>query len=207
MRVLAAALLLLLALASPAGAQAPPPDERAAARAFADAAGRFADASAGPVEAFTSFALRPLRAVTACARIARRERRGALFIAFRTRSREFARDVGPALLAFRTELAAVPTGDPALAGGRAAWRRAGRQLEAVAPPGDLCAELRAWRRAGYPHSVSRAAFAELKALDAASGLGDTRRREKAVERMVELGVAREAAELFADPERGPVIER
>lgn len=195
---------LLLALLAPAtaSAQTPPPDERAAARAYADAAGRFTDAIEAPTERAFELFDRPLRRAPGCPAIARRHREGALVIALYSSNLVFARDVTPAIQAFRSELAQVLTADPVLISGRAAWRARGRSIEAVPEPEDLCAKLAAWRRAGYPQSTVRETMRDLVSL-AASGPSVERKLEAAAKRLISLGVPREEARLFANPYRDP----
>jgi hypothetical protein len=197
--------VLLLALLAPAtaSAQTPPPDERAAARAFADAAGRFTDAIEAPTKALFGWLEHPLRRAPGCPRIAKKHREGAFVFTLYARTLEFARDVKPALRTFRSELANVPTADPALVSGRAAWRSTGRSVEAAPEPGDLCAELRAWRRADYPSSTVRKVTRRFVHLGDTEGVSVSRKQDAAVDRMVELGVPRAEAELFANPYRDP----
>jgi len=102
----------------------------------------------------------------------------------------------PAMRQFRTDLANVPTLDPALIAGRAAVRRLGRAWAAVPPPESLCRQLRAWRRAGCPRSTTRAAESQLHELFDAFSPAIARRFEAAGLRMRELGVSREDAERF-----------
>lgn len=198
-------LLLLALLLAPAtaSAQTPPPDERAAAQAFADAAGRFTDAIEAPSTALFGFFDHPLRRAPGCPRIAKKRREGAFILALYTRTLEFARDIKPALRTFRSDLANVPTADPALISGRAAWRSTGRSVEAAPEPGDLCAELAAWRRAGYPESTLRAVVRKFEHLGESEGASVSRKQEAAVDRMIELGVPREQAGLFSNPYREP----
>lgn len=194
--------LLLLALLAPAtaSAQTPPPDERAAAQAYADAAGRLTDAIEAPTERLFGFFEHPLQKAPGCPRIAKRQRRGAVLISLYHRTLEFARDVSAATRAMRSELANVATADPALISGRAAWRAEGRSLERLPAPGDLCAELASWRRAGYPEATVRKTLRAFESLDEPVE-GSGRKLRAAVERMVQLGVPREQAELFANPYR------
>jgi hypothetical protein len=198
-------LVLVLALLAPAtaSAQTPPPDERAAARAFADAAGRFTDAIEAPSKALFGWVEHPLRRAPGCPRIAKKHREGAIVLMLYTHTLEFARDIKPALNTLRSELANVPTADPALISGRAAWRSTGRSVEAAPEPGDLCAELRAWRRAGYPDSTVRKVTRQFVHLADTEGASVARKQNAAVDRMVELGVPRAEARLFADPYRDP----
>lgn len=195
--------LLLLALLAPAtaSAQTPPPDERAAARAFAGAAGRFTDAIEAPTERLFEFFDHPQRRAPGCPAIARKHRQGALLITLYNNNLVFARDVTPATRTYRSELAAVATADPVLMSGRAAWRANGRSLEAVPEPEDLCAKLAAWRRAGYPRSTVRRTMRYLESLGASTSVG--RRLEAAARRLISLGVPREEARLFANPYRDP----
>lgn len=196
--------LLLLALLAPAtaSAQTPPPGERAAARAYADAAGRFTDAIEAPTERFFAFIDHPLRRAPGCPRIAKRRRQDALIISVINQSLEFARDVKPATRALRSELADVATADPVLISGRAAWRANGRGIERAPAPADLCAKLAAWRRAGYPRATVRQTIRDFESLgEPGDSVG--RKLEAAADRMVELGVPREEARLFANPYRDP----
>ncbi len=201
MRLLGAVLALAL-LPATASAQTPPPDERAAARAFADAAGRFTDAIEAPTERIFELFDHPLRRAPGCPAIAKRHREGALIITLYDSNLVFARDVTPATRAFRSELANVATADPALISGRAAWRARGRSIEATPEPEDLCAKLAAWRRAGYPKSTVRKTMRDLDSL-AASGPRDERKLEAAAKRLIALGVPRDEARLFVNPSRDP----
>jgi hypothetical protein len=196
--------LLLLALLAPAtaSAQTPPPDERAAARAFADAAGRFTDAIEAPTERLFELFDQPLRKLPGCPAIAKKHREGALIITVHNANLVFARDVTPATRALRSELANVVTADPVLISGRAAWRANGRSIEAAPEPQDLCARLAAWRRAGYPKSTVRETMRDLEALGGA-GASVERKLEAAARRLIALGVPREEARLFANPYRDP----
>jgi hypothetical protein len=194
--------LLLLALLAPAtaSAQTPPPDERAAAQAYADAAGRLTDGMKAPTDALIEWFSHLDRPAPGCPRVAKKQRLGAFVITARTRLREYAHGITPPLQAFRSELANVPTADPALISGRAAWRGFGRSFEGIRAPDDLCAELAAWRRAGYPRSTVRKAEREIDAMD--EGPASLQRKlEAAVKRMIALGVAPTQAQLFADPYR------
>jgi len=202
-KIAALSLVLLLLGAAPAAAQPPPPDERAAARAYADAAGRLADALEAPIEDYFRFVTRAFRRVPGCPRMAKGRRTGTFVIAVRAKSREFARDVGPGIRAFRGELANVPTADRVLISGRAAWRLVGRRLDAAPAPGDMCAELAGWRRAGYPRATVHKAMRDLEGSNPFEGATISRKQEAAVDRIVELGVPRDEAELFANPLRDP----
>ena len=196
--------ILLLALLAPAtaSAQTPPPDERAAARAFADAAARFTDAIEAPTERLFDLFEHPLRRAPGCPAIAKKHRGGALIITLYDSNLVFARDVTPVARAFRSELANVATADPALISGRAAWRARGRSIEATPEPEDLCAKLAAWRRAGYPKSTVRKTMRDLESL-ATRGPSVERKLEAAAKRLIALGVPRDEARLFVNPYRDP----
>jgi hypothetical protein len=198
-------LVLVLVLLAPAtaSAQTPPPDERAAAQAFADAAGRFTDAIEAPSKTYFEWLDHPLRRAPGCPRIAKKHRVGAFVLTIYTHTLEWVRDIKPPLRALRSELANVPTADPALISGRAAWRSTGRSVESAPEPGDLCAELRSWRRAGYPRSTVREVTRRFDRLGDSEGGSVSRKQDAAVDRMVELGVPRAEAELFSNPYRDP----
>jgi hypothetical protein len=62
--------------------------------------------------------------------------------------------VAEPLQTFQAELDRVPTADPLLRSGRAAWRSSVALYAQVRPlPADLCNRLRAWRSAGYAVSA------------------------------------------------------
>ena len=67
---------------------------------------------------------------------------------------------------------------------------------ALPPRGDVCADLAAWRRAGYPLRAVRAATTEYRSIFAASGRGFQRKSAAAADRMRELGVSDEDAKVF-----------
>jgi Ni/Co efflux regulator RcnB len=181
--------------AAPAAAQAP--DELAAAQALADAADRLDDTEYDTPSTYDSERVLDSRR---CRRELRRvpERRssgaGAL-----VRRQEFRHDsdrLDPILMRFRSELAAAITRDPALISGRAAWRRAAKAYMALPPGGDICADLAAWRRAGYDRATIRAARDEIRAVFAAFGRGFGRKIGAAADRMRELGVSDADARRF-----------
>jgi hypothetical protein len=186
------AALLLLPAAAPA--QAPPPDERAAAQAFADAAKRFEAAmSALGDEPDTSW-LDPCE--RAFDRIAAAHEEEAIALLFSHSFLVTFGQLSEPLHTFRTELANVATADPVLLSGRAAVRRMGRRLDALPAPGRFCAELRAWRRAGYPRSAVRKAEAALREVGSAFSPGIVRKLAETARRLRELGVSKRDAEAF-----------
>jgi hypothetical protein len=199
-RLAVLAALLALALSPAASAQGPPPpDERAAAQAFADAAGRFAQA-VKDLEDEGDDVFRP--GYRACRPLARRvpknRRADADALLTRHQFREVAALLETPLKQLRTDLANAQTRDPALLSGRAAWRQLGRLFAALPPATDACAELRAWLRAGAPHSEGREAIDELRPVVAASGREYDRKLRAATRRMIELGVPKEQAETFSN---------
>lgn len=188
---------LLLALAAPASAA---PDERAAARAFADAALTYTrEARAAVPEARRRYAVMDLpRCIRAFAREdrtgPRREQR--LFEVFYAANLTplFAPLVDPTAR-FVAALEAVPTGDPRLRSARAAWRVAAWQTRMYArAPEDTCARLEEWRRGG-----SRGLplpEVDLRGLSATFDVGDTimRKLDAGARRLVALGQTRRRAE-------------
>ena len=75
---------------------------------------------------------------------------------------------------------------------------AGREgaTPALPPRGDVCADLAAWRRDGYPLRTVRAAAAEYRSVFAAFGRGFQRKVAAAADRMRELGVSERDADAF-----------
>jgi hypothetical protein len=67
---------------------------------------------------------------------------------------------------------------------------------ALPPGGDICADLAAWRRAGYDRATIRAARDEIRAVRAAFGRGFGRKIAAAADRMRELGVSDADAQRF-----------
>lgn len=186
------AALLLLPAAAPA--QAPPPDERAAAQAFADAAKRFrAAVETLEEEPDTAWIERCEKAFD---RIPEARQEDAIMIAFSHGFRRMFAQLGEPLRRFRSELANVVTADPVLISGRAAVRRLGRRIDALPAPGNFCAELRAWKRAGYPRAAVRKAEASLNESGSAFSPGIVRKLTETAMRMRELGVSKQGAEAF-----------
>jgi hypothetical protein len=196
MRVLLALLVLAL-LPATAAAQVPPPDERAAAQALADAAKRLiAAAEAVPEDQDPDDGLDAPRCRRELFRIPQRRQDALRAFALRDELREAGDAIEPALASFRTEIANAQTRDPALISGRAAWRRLAKAYMALPLRGDVCADLAAWRRDGYPLRTVRAATAEYHSIFAASGRGFERKSARAADRMRELGISEEDAEAF-----------
>jgi hypothetical protein len=187
--------VVLMGLTAPAGAAAQ--DEPAAARAFADAADRFRAAVAGLGADLAPGVAKDLdRCPLILEGLSQRDEVVAgnqLALAI---LREFGAAITPALSALRTDLANVPTRDPALLSGRAAYRQIGRAYASLGAPTDVCATLRAWRRAGRPRSAGRAAWERLQPV---RRLGREQRRKlrAATQRMIELGVPKPDAERFS----------
>ena len=193
----ALAVLFALLLAGPAAAQAPPPDERAAAQALANAAKRLiAAAEAVPEDHDPDDGLDAPHCRRELFRIPRRRQDALRAFALRDEIREAGDAIESALSTFRTEIANAQTRDPALISGRAAWRRLAKAYMALPPRGDVCADLAAWRRDGYPLRTVRAATAEYHSIFAASGRGFERKSAAAANRMRELGISEEDAEAF-----------
>ena len=196
MRVLLAILVLAL-LPATAVAQASPPDERAAAQAFADAAKRLlaADREIGE-DHNPDDGLDAPHCRREIFRIPLRRQDDLRAFALRDEFRKAGDALEPALAAFRTEIANAQTRDPALISGRAAWRRLAKAYMALPPRGDVCADLAAWRRAGYPLRTVRAATTEYRRIFAAFGRGFQRKSAAAADRMRELGLSEEDAKVF-----------
>jgi hypothetical protein len=191
------ALLVLALLPATAAAQVPPPDERAAAQGLADAVQRLInEAAAVPEDQDPDDGLDAPHCRRELFRIPPRREGAVRAFALRDELREAGDAIEPALASFRTEIANVQTRDPALISGRAAWRRLARAYMALPPRGDVCADLAAWRRAGYPLRTVRAATAEYRSVFAASGRGLERKSARAADRMRELGVSEEDAKAF-----------
>ena len=102
------------------------------------------------------------------------------------------------LRTFQDDLDRVPTADPALRSGRAAWRESvGLYLQVRPLPADLCAQLGRWRTAGY----AAAARPDLQPTAVRRILDGSRtvdaKLHLAAARMVALGVSQGQARRFA----------
>lgn len=190
-------LLTTTLLTLPAAAAAQPPDERVAAQGLADAAKRLiaADREIGE-DHDPDDGLDAPRCQRELYRIPPRRQDALRAFALRDGFREAGDSLEPALARFRTEAANVQTRDPVLISGRAAWRRVAKAYMALPPRGDVCADLAAWRRAGYPLSTARAAAAEYRSVYASYGRGFQRKAAAAADRMRELGVSEQDAKVF-----------
>lgn len=195
-----AALAVLIALAAPAATAAQaPPDERAAARAFADAGLRLA-AAVQAVEPKINRGLAPPRCARPLAsRIPRRHLEDAYVLLLVHEFGRIARLVDAPLRAFTKDLHAVETADPALRGGRAAWRHARRLYVATGAFADLdvCAELRRFVDRGFRRTPAMRRTWRLAQAFARFGEDEFDRRiARAVARMRELGVPAAEAQAF-----------
>ena len=191
------AVLAALLLPAAGSAQTPQPDERAAAQALADAAKRLiaADREVGE-DHDPDDGLDAPHCRRELFRIPPRRQDAVRAFALRDAFRETGEALGPALATFRTEIANVQTRDPALIRGRAAWRRLAKAYMALPPRGDVCADLAAWRRDGYPLRTVRAATTEYRSIFAAFGRGFQRKAAAAADRMRELGISDQDAKVF-----------
>jgi hypothetical protein len=194
--------VLLLAVPAAAAGQAPP-DERAAARAFADAALRF-QGSVAPLEPRYQQLSRgslPRCVPRLLRRVPERRVRRILLLPFTNFYGELGRLFEPALTRFSMELHAVQTPDPALRSGRTAWRRMRRVFATLAaiPPVDVCAEARTLIAGGFAPTPAIRRGLRLRALMERDPLDDFDRRvERAERRLIELGIPREQAQVFED---------
>jgi hypothetical protein len=195
------AVLALVALATPAVAAAQAPDERAAARAFADAGIRLAAFFDGSEAQFdATVTTRPPRCVRRLLRQIPDDRaRQAHILAGMPPEGRVARLVEQPLLEFSRRLHGVQTADPALRSGRTAWRRLRRAFLKMAPFADLnvCVELRRYAASGFRRTpamrrASRALDAYARAITGDFGP----RLDRAIERLQELGVPRAEARAF-----------
>ena len=196
-KTLFATILAVLVAAPVAAAQGPAGDERAAAQALADAVERLnaADREIGE-DHDPDDGLDAPRCRGEIFRIPPRRQDALRAFALRDELRQSGDALEPALAAFRTEIANAQTRDPALIRGRASWRRLAKAYMALPPRGDVCADLAAWRRDGYPLRTVRAAAAEYRSIFAAFGRGFGRKVAAAADRMRELGISEEDAKRF-----------
>jgi hypothetical protein len=196
---------LLVAVAAPAQA---PPDERAAARAFADAGLRF-HAALAPLEPRYQEISRtpPPRCVRRFARRFREPRAvRILLLPLASYYGEIGRLFAPALTTFSMNLHGIQTDDPALRAGRTAWRRMRQVFAELAaiPPVDICAEARRYIRGGFERTPAITHGLRLRALMRRDPVDDFNRRvARAGHRLRELGIPPEEAEAFErDPDDG-----
>jgi hypothetical protein len=171
------------------------PDERAAARAFADAGLRYQAAIEALEPQLDALIERPERRCAERARRRSAEHRWDEINglgSFQDEQRPTARLVEPAVTRLSLELHAVETADPALRGGRTAVRRLRRTNAAVAalPPVNVCAEVRRLVASGFePTPAIRRMRRATAAFERVVAGDDTERRvDRMVSRMQELGV-------------------
>jgi hypothetical protein len=177
------------------------PDDRAAARSFADAFGRYFTAVTAlpqPVEG-------PERMRPCIERVHRQiaEHRWDDLLAFpglEDELRPLAEQAHPILMRLSTELHAVQTADPALRGGRTAVRRTRRTFAAILalPPTNVCAEVRRWVRGGYEPTpaLRRIRRVTVERRRVTEGEDTERRAAAMVARMRELGVSESELEWY-----------
>ena len=192
------ALLVIAALAfAPAAALAQAPDERAAAQAMADAAKRLLAADSATEDSYDpSAAFESRRCRRELYRIPARRQGDIRALFLSEELRHGADPLRDALLRFRNEIAAAVTQDRALISGRAAWRRLAKAFGALPAGGDPCEDVAAWRRTGYDRATIRRARAEYRSVYAAWGRGFERKTAAAADRMRELGISEEDAQVF-----------
>jgi len=188
--IIAAGLLVPAA----ASAQTPPPDERAAAQALADAAKRLVATADGLED--DAVWLDECEALDEEPPARRRD--AASDYASGLELRFYVDGLRPALMRFRTEIAAAQTADPVLRSGRAAGRRIARTLAAVIPAGeaDPCVAYEAYARAGYPEGPARTARALDRRLEEIATARTRRKIRTAADRMRQLGLSRADALAF-----------
>jgi hypothetical protein len=202
--MLACLILVVVVLAAPASAAAQAPDERAAAREFAYAAYRLRvaiKARMPQIEQAAAITRAPacrtaLRGPTVAQQ--RRYLDDLVGVLFDLLAGAMLSPAVEPLQRFQAELDAIATEDPLLRSGRAAWRASVALYAQVRPlPADLCARLRAWRRAGYATNArpDLQPQAVRKILEG-SGTVDAK-LHLAAARMVALGVTAGQARRFA----------
>ena len=201
--LVAAALVAVLGVPSVAAAQAVP-DERAAAREFSYAAYRLRVVIKLRMPAIDqAAAITRSPACRAALRGATPEQERAhvddlVGVLVDLLAGAMLAPVAEPLQTFQAELDRVPTADPALRSGRAAWRTSVALYQQVRPlPADLCAQLERWRTAGY----ATAARPDLQPVAVrgildGSGTVDGKLRLAAA-RMVALGIPEGRARRFA----------
>ena len=199
-------LVLAVLLGAPAGAhgQGPAPDERAAAREFSYAAYRLRvaiKAKMPEIDAVAAVTRRPAcRAALGGVTPAQQQEHldDLVGVLVDLLAGAMLAPVAQQLQTFQAELDRIPTADPALRSGRAAWRSSVALYVRVKPlPADLCSRLSRWRRAGYavaarPDLQPR----EVRRILEGSGSVDAK-LQLAAARMVALGVTEGQARRFA----------
>ena len=176
------------------------PEERAAARAFADAALR-----AAPAMEKASAQLAPIGDPVSCdVQLSDSRRRQVDRLAGKLATAKliasFSRAVGPAVRRVTRALDAVETRDRALRRGRAAWHdvRADYAGFAAHPDRSVCRQVRAYVENGFEHTWgTRRGVRAYRAMIAWDTTSIDRRVKAAVERLTALGVPADEAAAFA----------
>jgi hypothetical protein len=189
--------LILAAVPATAAAQTPP-DERANARAFADVGLRL-QADAGSVSENAFIDVPACRSDKRLNRATdRRQERAYDFVAAQILGK-LGRAFVPIVDRANADLAAIPTADPALIGGRDAWIQIGQVYGTFAkvPHVRICIELRNYVRHGF--KPTRAMRRATKAFRRVGRMDLERIDAKLVdasERLVELGIPKDEAAAF-----------
>jgi hypothetical protein len=175
------------------------PDERAAARAFADAGLRYQQAAVAlepPPERPERPCVERVRRRTAEHHWDEINGLGSL----QDDERTLARQLDPVVTRLSLDLHSVETADPALRGGRTAVRRLRRANAAVAatPPVNVCAEVRRFAAGGFePTPAIRRMRRVLGAYDrVVEGVDTERRIERMASRLQELGIPASELEIW-----------
>ncbi len=176
------------------------PDERAAARAFVDAA-----LAVAPAMDEASAQLAAIGDPVSCAFHVPDARRAEIDglagkLATAKIIASFTRDVGPAVRSMTRALDAVETRDRALRRGRAAWHdvRADYARFAEHPDRSVCRQVRAYVDNGYKHTWgTRRGVRAYRAMTQWDTSSIDRRVKAAVERLEDLGVPADEAAAFA----------
>ncbi len=201
-----ALLMMVFLVAAPATASAQAVDERANARAFAAIGLGLAGALATAASTVDATISDPPPCLTGT-RLARRlerapGRRAEAFAAlyYGHLVGNVTRVTDPVIAGAVADMHAIQTADPALRGGRTAWRRIQRVYATISalPVVDLCAEARAFVRSGFHRTpVIRRAQRTMEAVEHVGGI--ERRLARAVKRLEALGVPAADADLFDGP--------
>jgi hypothetical protein len=202
-RRLAPALLVLAILPATAAAQAP--DERANARALADIAARTnaeIDAELSGFELPFNEGGTPQQCKSSrrLDRATDRQQERAETLVDGQIIGVFGRAITPFFARAVADMQAVPTADPALRSGRTGWRRVHRLYTAVArlPHVRICIELRDYVRNDFTPTPAMRRAARVQRRFESLSLDDIQRRlDRAVKRMIELGVPADVAAEFA----------
>lgn len=194
--------LILAAVPATAAAQGPPPDERASARAFTDIAVRFNDDVEAAIAGLATWDddAPECRAERRLARGTERQQERFFELYAGQIVAAIARAIEPAIDRATTDWQAVPTADPALRGGRTAWRRVHRMFKAIAtiPHARICSEMREYVRGDFaPTPTMRRTARALRRANRFDADDIDRRLHRAVVRLRELGIPEAEAMEFA----------